>query len=65
MPPPYQQTPPSEVGGYRVWIVSSVPITQTPEAGASKLAAKLGLFDATMIVMGGAIGSGIFVNPAS
>jgi basic amino acid/polyamine antiporter, APA family len=64
MPPPYQRTPPSEVGGYRVWIVSSVPITQTAEAGASKLAAKLGLFDATMIVMGGAIGSGIFVNPA-
>jgi len=28
------------------------------------LAAKLGLFDATMIVMGGVIGSGIFVNPA-
>jgi len=44
--------------------VSSVPITQSAEAGASKLAAKLGLFDATMIVMGGAIGSGIFVNPA-
>ena len=29
-----------------------------------QLAAKLGLFDATMIVMGGVIGSGIFVNPA-
>lgn len=29
-----------------------------------KLAAKLGLFDATMIVMGGVIGSGIFVNPS-
>jgi APA family basic amino acid/polyamine antiporter len=28
------------------------------------LARKLGLFDATMIVMGGIIGSGIFVNPS-
>src|SRR5438552_4616062 len=27
------------------------------------LARRLGLFDATMIVMGGIIGSGIFVNP--
>ena len=25
---------------------------------------RLGLFDATMLVMGGIIGSGIFVNPA-
>src|SRR6266550_2669588 len=28
------------------------------------LARRLGLFDATMIVMGGTIGAGIFVNPA-
>ena len=28
-----------------------------------QLARKLGLFDATMIVMGGVIGSGIFINP--
>ena len=28
-----------------------------------KLAARLGLFDATMVVMGGIIGSGIFINP--
>ncbi|HMF57424.1 MAG TPA: amino acid permease [Pyrinomonadaceae bacterium] len=28
-----------------------------------KLARRLGLFDATMIVMGGIIGSGIFINP--
>src|SRR5438105_2426035 len=28
------------------------------------LARRLGLFDATMIVMGGIIGAGIFVNPA-
>lgn len=31
--------------------------------GASGLAARLGLFDATMIVMGGIIGAGIFINP--
>jgi basic amino acid/polyamine antiporter, APA family len=36
--------------------------SETP--GTPRLAAKLGLFDATMIVMGGVIGSGIFVNPA-
>ncbi len=29
-----------------------------------KLVRRLGLFDATMLVMGGIIGSGIFVNPA-
>src|SRR6266550_5332191 len=33
-----------------------------PEA-QPKLARRLGLFDATMIVMGGIIGSGIFINP--
>ena len=27
------------------------------------LARKLGLFDATMIVMGGIVGAGIFINP--
>ncbi|HEU5412074.1 MAG TPA: amino acid permease [Candidatus Acidoferrales bacterium] len=30
---------------------------------ASGLAARLGIFDATMIVMGGIIGAGIFINP--
>ncbi|HET7230618.1 MAG TPA: amino acid permease [Longimicrobium sp.] len=36
----------------------------TDEAtGAPRLARRLGVFDATMIVMGGIIGSGIFVNP--
>jgi len=38
--------------------------TQAAQADTAQLAAKLGLFDATMIVMGGVIGSGIFVNPA-
>src|SRR5579859_1882061 len=33
------------------------------QTGPSGLAARLGLFDATMIVMGGIIGSGIFINP--
>jgi len=31
---------------------------------AEGLARRLGLFDATMLVMGGIIGSGIFMNPA-
>ena len=31
--------------------------------GAANLSRRLGLFDATMIVMGGIIGSGIFMNP--
>ncbi|HKC61654.1 MAG TPA: amino acid permease [Myxococcales bacterium] len=33
-------------------------------AAASGLARRIGLFDATMIVMGGIVGSGIFVTPA-
>ena len=33
-------------------------------AGEPTLARRLGLFDATMIVMGGIIGAGIFVNPS-
>jgi len=33
-------------------------------AGEPTLARKLGVFDATMIVMGGIIGAGIFVNPS-
>jgi basic amino acid/polyamine antiporter, APA family len=35
---------------------------QTP-VSKSKLARQLGLFDATMLVMGGIVGSGIFINP--
>jgi APA family basic amino acid/polyamine antiporter len=35
------------------------------EEGAPKLLRRLGLFDATMLVMGGIIGTGIFVNPAN
>lgn len=42
------------------------PNTRAPsgkQTGCAGLAARLGLFDATMIVMGGIIGSGIFINP--
>ncbi len=35
-----------------------------PEISSPGLARRLGLFDATMLVMGGIIGSGIFVTPA-
>jgi APA family basic amino acid/polyamine antiporter len=35
-----------------------------PDSGAlPRLAARVGLFDATMVVMGGIIGSGVFINP--
>jgi APA family basic amino acid/polyamine antiporter len=34
-----------------------------PSAGPPSLARRLGLFDVTMIVMGGIVGSGIFINP--
>ncbi len=37
--------------------------TLPPAAGTSGLARQLGLFDATMIVMGGIVGAGIFINP--
>ncbi len=37
--------------------------TATNGTDAPRLARRLGVFDATMIVMGGIIGSGIFVNP--
>jgi basic amino acid/polyamine antiporter, APA family len=42
-----------------------LPETAAPSSASAtpQLARKLGLFDATMIVMGGIIGSGIFVNP--
>ena len=37
--------------------------TPDPASGSEGLARRLGPFDATMIVMGGIIGSGIFANP--
>jgi APA family basic amino acid/polyamine antiporter len=38
--------------------------TRTDAIAAHGLLRRLGLFDATMLVMGGIIGAGIFVNPA-
>jgi APA family basic amino acid/polyamine antiporter len=38
------------------------PIAQT-EPNSQPLARRLGLFDATMLVMGGIVGAGIFINP--
>jgi APA family basic amino acid/polyamine antiporter len=40
------------------------PPPRHQEADSRGLARRLGLFDATMIVMGGIVGSGIFMNPA-
>ena len=40
--------------------IALAPTTNAPTA----LARRLGLFDATMIVMGGIIGAGIFINPS-
>src|ERR1700693_1460736 len=42
--------------------MSGTNISPVPTA-RSQLVKSLGLFDATMIVMGGIIGSGIFINP--
>jgi len=36
----------------------------TPVAGASSYVRRLGVFDTTMVVVGGIIGAGIFLNPA-
>src|SRR6266849_4930727 len=38
-------------------------VLSSPDAAATGLARQLGLFDATMIVMGGIVGAGIFINP--
>jgi APA family basic amino acid/polyamine antiporter len=40
------------------------PAGTAHDSGEPTLARKLGVFDATMIVMGGIIGAGIFVNPS-
>jgi APA family basic amino acid/polyamine antiporter len=40
-----------------------MPANKTHHTSTPQLARRLGLFDATMIVMGGIIGSGIFMNP--
>jgi len=41
----------------------SAPAPQTGESSSKPLARRLGLFDAIMLVMGGIIGSGVFINP--
>lgn len=41
----------------------AVPVSVETAEGGPGLARRLGRFDATMLVMGGIIGSGIFVNP--
>jgi len=43
-------------------VPADAAVHAAPDA-APRLARRLGVFDATMIVMGGIIGSGIFVNP--
>jgi APA family basic amino acid/polyamine antiporter len=40
-----------------------VPESSTSVTPQPKLVRRLGLFDATMVVMGGIVGSGIFINP--
>jgi APA family basic amino acid/polyamine antiporter len=42
--------------------MNSVP-NHTKDSSGPGLARRLGLFDATMIVMGGIVGAGIFINP--
>ena len=43
--------------------MNTEPATQQAVAQSPTLARQIGLFDATMIVMGGIVGSGIFINP--
>ncbi|HEX8318020.1 APC family permease [Longimicrobium sp.] len=43
--------------------MNSTPAPASARPEAPRLARRLGLFDATMIVMGGIVGSGIFVTP--
>ena len=42
----------------------SMSSAESTHAAPTQLARRLGLFDATMLVMGGIIGSGIFMNPS-
>jgi APA family basic amino acid/polyamine antiporter len=43
--------------------MSATPSTAVPNDPKPGLVRQLGLFDATMVVMGGIVGSGIFINP--
>lgn len=51
-------TPPHETSQNQ-----AVTVAPSQHGESPKLARRIGLFDATMIVMGGIIGSGIFINP--
>ncbi len=44
-------------------MTNPAPVDQAPDHTKPTLARRLGLFDATMLVMGGIVGSGIFINP--
>jgi basic amino acid/polyamine antiporter, APA family len=46
------------------WQMENDSSSTPPSEAQPQLARRLGLFDATMIVMGGIIGSGIFMNPS-
>lgn len=41
----------------------SAPVSVAPATDHAQLLRRVGLFDATMIVMGGIVGAGIFINP--
>ena len=43
---------------------AQIPKNEKAPTRSAGLVARLGLFDATMIVMGGIVGSGIFINPS-
>src|SRR6185503_8827040 len=55
---PVESRGPAESGAARA--TESLP---SAAVGSSGLSRRLGLFDATMLVMGGIVGSGIFMNP--
>jgi APA family basic amino acid/polyamine antiporter len=43
--------------------LSASPSNSQPQQASPKLLRQIGLFDATMLVMGGIVGAGIFINP--
>ena len=53
------------MASFRTQADTVIDSPRTVHASAPKpsLARQLGLFDATMLVMGGIVGSGIFINP--
>ena len=51
-------------GAAKEGVASGTAPHAEPSAGGAQLARRLGPFDATMIVMGGIVGAGIFINPS-